>query len=206
MCVIVSMSLGTSWVRLQFCLSEACLCSVLLTGTAVVFLSWTVWNGDIVFCWVCGLEKDTDCGSRFAYRGAAVPLHSLWESLQPEERAASAHEEAHWRASLPLWLLCHGLHTEEQHEITHEASAQLCGDLAGSHGGPGTGWGGAKDPPLRGSGAGGSGWMADANQCVLMPRKEAESVLCEAPREDESTWRFCSETSSVKNLPQSFFS
>lgn len=48
--------------------------------------------------------------------------------------------------------------------------------------------------------------MADANQCVLMPRTEAESVLCEAPREDESTWRFCSETSSVQNLPQSFFS
>lgn len=51
---------------------------MLLTGTAVVFLSIEL-SGMVTLCSseVCDLEKDTDCGSRFAYRGAAVPLHSL---------------------------------------------------------------------------------------------------------------------------------
>lgn len=60
-------------------------------------------------------------------RGAAIPLHPLREGLQPEERAAGAHEEAHGGAALPVQLLRHGLHAEEQHEAAHEAGPQLRG-------------------------------------------------------------------------------
>ena len=35
-------------------------------------------------------------------RGAAIPLHALREGLQPEERAAGAHEEAHGGAAVQV--------------------------------------------------------------------------------------------------------
>lgn len=59
------------------------------------------------------------------FRRAALQMPTVWEGLQPEERPAGAHGEAHRREALQVRGVLHQLHAEEQHEAAHEALTQL---------------------------------------------------------------------------------
>lgn len=47
-------------------------------------------------------------------------MHSVRQSLQPEERTAGPHGQAHWQEALQVRGVRHPLHAEEQHEAPHE--------------------------------------------------------------------------------------
>lgn len=130
------------------------------------------------------------------------------EGLQPEERPAGAHEETHRGAALQVRPLRHGLHAEEQHEAPREAGPPPRRSFARLRRPPGAGTGGAEpDPSAGGGGAGVGRRVAGPGQCVLtLPDGTWGPRVCSTCCEEQSTWNFCFEASSVKNVITIVFS